>query len=195
VELDARFGWEPDRSRGPRFSAWCSLALVTWAQRDDPHWFCARIPNVPISLEFVEVGDNPRSTIYRRLIAHPLWSPILHHQIKSNESHSSATCRQQRFPKARRLKDRTCKTNKKTGSRHGNINALKAAWQLAKSIEGIVFYLAYRHKPRRLENMDKAASNSVTLWFVARLFQYRIGHTISGTLSFAKPPNVNSFTK
>ncbi len=29
-------------------------ALVTWAQRDDPHWFGARIPGAPQSVEFVE---------------------------------------------------------------------------------------------------------------------------------------------
>ena len=39
------------------------LALVTWEQRDDPHWFGARIPNTPSSVEFVEVGPT---TSYRR---------------------------------------------------------------------------------------------------------------------------------
>ena len=32
------------------------LALVTWAQRDDPHWFGARIPGAPQSVEFVQVA-------------------------------------------------------------------------------------------------------------------------------------------
>jgi mono/diheme cytochrome c family protein len=32
------------------------LALVTWVQRDDPHWFGARIPAVPQSVEFVQVA-------------------------------------------------------------------------------------------------------------------------------------------
>jgi hypothetical protein len=32
------------------------LALVTWAQRDDPHWFGARIPDMPRSVEFLQVG-------------------------------------------------------------------------------------------------------------------------------------------
>jgi Haem-binding domain/Cytochrome P460 len=41
------------------------LALVTWAQRDDPHWFGARIPNVPLSVEFVQVSAGP-SNSYRR---------------------------------------------------------------------------------------------------------------------------------
>jgi hypothetical protein len=34
-------------------------ALVTWAQREDPHWFGARIPGAPQSVEFVE-GTNYR---------------------------------------------------------------------------------------------------------------------------------------
>jgi hypothetical protein len=29
------------------------LALVTWSQRDDPHWFGAKIPSAPQSVEFV----------------------------------------------------------------------------------------------------------------------------------------------
>jgi len=33
------------------------LALVTWAQREDPHWFGARIPSSVQSVEFVMVQD------------------------------------------------------------------------------------------------------------------------------------------
>jgi len=36
---------------------------VTWAQREDPHWFGARIPDVPRSVEFVEFAPSPH---YRR---------------------------------------------------------------------------------------------------------------------------------
>ncbi|MGA7158410.1 MAG: cytochrome P460 family protein [Acidobacteriaceae bacterium] len=32
------------------------LGLVTWRERDDPHWFGARIPGTPLSAEFVVVG-------------------------------------------------------------------------------------------------------------------------------------------
>ncbi len=39
----------------PTYPAGAVLALVTWAQRDDPHWFGARIPDVPQSVEFVQV--------------------------------------------------------------------------------------------------------------------------------------------
>jgi len=34
------------------------LALVTWVERDDPHWFGARIPAIPKSVEFVEVAAS-----------------------------------------------------------------------------------------------------------------------------------------
>jgi hypothetical protein len=49
----------------PVYLANTVLALVTWAQRDDPHWFGARIPNVPLSVEFVQVSAGP-SNSYRR---------------------------------------------------------------------------------------------------------------------------------
>jgi hypothetical protein len=42
------------------------LALVTWAQRDDPHWFGARIPAVPKSVEFVQVAASGQMNDYRR---------------------------------------------------------------------------------------------------------------------------------
>jgi hypothetical protein len=49
----------------PAYLANTVLALVTWAQRDDPHWFGARIPNVPLSVELVQVSAGP-SNSYRR---------------------------------------------------------------------------------------------------------------------------------
>lgn len=49
----------------PAYLANSVLALVTWAQRDDPHWFGARIPNVPLSVEFVQVSAGT-SNSYRR---------------------------------------------------------------------------------------------------------------------------------
>jgi hypothetical protein len=33
------------------------LALVTWAQRGDPHWFGAKIPSTVQSVEFVTIQD------------------------------------------------------------------------------------------------------------------------------------------
>jgi hypothetical protein len=41
------------------------LALVTWAQRDDPHWFGARIPDVPVSVEFVQIANGKPGSSYR----------------------------------------------------------------------------------------------------------------------------------
>jgi hypothetical protein len=49
----------------PAYSAGAVLALVTWAQRDDPHWFGARIPDVPQSVEFVQVTAAGPVTTYR----------------------------------------------------------------------------------------------------------------------------------
>ena len=42
------------------------LALVTWVQRDDPHWFGARIPAMPQSVEFVQVAAAGQTSSYRR---------------------------------------------------------------------------------------------------------------------------------
>jgi Cytochrome P460 len=56
----------PDASKGPAYAAGAVLALVTWAQRDDPHWFGARIPDQPLSVEFVQVGNNGQQNLYRR---------------------------------------------------------------------------------------------------------------------------------
>jgi hypothetical protein len=50
----------------PSYASGAVLALVTWAQRDDPHWFGARIPEAPESVEFVEVGSASGRNRYRR---------------------------------------------------------------------------------------------------------------------------------
>ncbi len=47
------------------YAAGAVLALVTWVQRDDPHWFGARIPAAPQSVEFVQVAAGQTSN-YRR---------------------------------------------------------------------------------------------------------------------------------
>jgi hypothetical protein len=49
----------------PKYPAGSVLALVSWTQRDDPHWFGARIPDVPLSVEFVEVGSGEQNRVYR----------------------------------------------------------------------------------------------------------------------------------
>ena len=42
------------------------LALVTWAQRDDPHWFGARIPDRPLAVEIVQVSGAGGQPVYQR---------------------------------------------------------------------------------------------------------------------------------
>jgi hypothetical protein len=53
-------------SGGLAYPAGVVLALVTWAQRDDPHWFGARIPDQPQSVEFVQVAAAGQQPSYRR---------------------------------------------------------------------------------------------------------------------------------
>jgi Haem-binding domain/Cytochrome P460 len=54
-----------DAAKGPEYGSNSVLALVTWMQRDDPHWFGARIPNNPQSVEFVKVSTAGRSSYQR----------------------------------------------------------------------------------------------------------------------------------
>lgn len=49
----------------PHYGPGAVLALLTWVQRDDPHWFGARIPDSPASAEFVAV-EPQNSFSYRR---------------------------------------------------------------------------------------------------------------------------------
>jgi mono/diheme cytochrome c family protein len=53
-------------SGGPKYPTGAVLALVTWAQRDDPHWFGGRIPDIPESVEFVQVAATGQTISYRR---------------------------------------------------------------------------------------------------------------------------------
>jgi hypothetical protein len=48
-------------SSGNPYPPGAVLALVTWSQRDDPHWFGAKIPSTPQSVEFVSISarQNP----------------------------------------------------------------------------------------------------------------------------------------
>jgi hypothetical protein len=56
---------QPDGSSDPTYPAGAVLGLVTWGQRDDPHWFGARIPGVPLSVEFVQVAATGKASTYR----------------------------------------------------------------------------------------------------------------------------------
>lgn len=44
--------------RPPSYPSGAVLALVTWTQREDPHWFGGRIPNSPLEVEYVQVSSN-----------------------------------------------------------------------------------------------------------------------------------------
>jgi hypothetical protein len=52
--------------KAPEYPSDAVLALVTWAQRDDPHWFGARIPDKPLSVEFLQVVAAGRGSLYKR---------------------------------------------------------------------------------------------------------------------------------
>ncbi len=56
----------PPVPKSPAYPPGAVLALVTWAQRDDPHWFGARIPAEPQSVEFVQVLAEGQTSSYRR---------------------------------------------------------------------------------------------------------------------------------
>jgi hypothetical protein len=49
----------------PGYSPGSILALVTWVQRDDPHWFGGRIPDSPFRVEFVRAGTSGSAAEYR----------------------------------------------------------------------------------------------------------------------------------
>ena len=48
----------------PHYSSGAVLALLTWQQREDPHWFGARIPDKPLSIEFVTTTSPGEKTTY-----------------------------------------------------------------------------------------------------------------------------------
>ena len=51
---------------GGRYPAGSTLALVTWNEREDPHWFGARIPDSLRWVEYVQVGSDGKAGAYRR---------------------------------------------------------------------------------------------------------------------------------
>jgi hypothetical protein len=56
---------DPAGTRFPEYRSGAVLALVTWAQRDDPHWFGGRIPDTPLKVEFVQTSSGNYTDIYR----------------------------------------------------------------------------------------------------------------------------------
>jgi hypothetical protein len=59
-------------SGGPEYPTGAVLALVTWEQRDDPHWFGGRIPSMPESVEFVKVPGTGQVISYQRFAGNEL---------------------------------------------------------------------------------------------------------------------------
>ena len=51
---------------GPGYPTGAVVALVTWVQRDVPHWFGGRIPDMPEFVEIVQVAAAGQTTSYRR---------------------------------------------------------------------------------------------------------------------------------
>ena len=51
--------------KSPAYPAGSVLALVTWAQREDPHWFGGRIPDNPQSIEFARIDASGKPGSYR----------------------------------------------------------------------------------------------------------------------------------
>jgi mono/diheme cytochrome c family protein len=49
----------------PQYVQGAVLSLVTWSQRDDPHWFGGRIPDAPSSVEFVTIGAQNAPSYHR----------------------------------------------------------------------------------------------------------------------------------
>jgi hypothetical protein len=56
---------DAEGARSPVYPPCAVLALVTWAQRDDPHWFGGRIPDTPLKVEFVQTSSGNGTDIYR----------------------------------------------------------------------------------------------------------------------------------
>jgi hypothetical protein len=46
-----------DARAGKAYSAGAVVTLVTWEQRDDPHWFGGRIPAAVRSVEVIKYGE------------------------------------------------------------------------------------------------------------------------------------------
>jgi len=57
--------WKAGKAPTTGYPAGAVLALVTWVQRDDPHWFGGRIPDAPQSVEFVKISADGQPNDYR----------------------------------------------------------------------------------------------------------------------------------
>ncbi len=60
---------------GAAYPAGAVLGLATWREREDPHWFGARIPGDVVSVEFVVVGGAGRAEADREFVGVP-WRDV-----------------------------------------------------------------------------------------------------------------------
>jgi mono/diheme cytochrome c family protein len=63
--IQARGALAPESPATATYQPGSVLALVTWSQREDPHWFGARIPDAPQSVEFVSLAPGTQPAAYR----------------------------------------------------------------------------------------------------------------------------------
>jgi len=56
---------------GQAYPAGAVVGLVTWRQKEDPHWFGGRMPDAPVSVEFVEYGAG-QVPAYRHFAGSPM---------------------------------------------------------------------------------------------------------------------------
>jgi mono/diheme cytochrome c family protein len=72
LQVINRRGGLTSAAKAPGYPPGSVLALVIWHQREDPHWFGARIPDLPQSVEFVQVEAGGEHNRYRRFAGLPL---------------------------------------------------------------------------------------------------------------------------
>lgn len=74
------------------------LALVTWKQREDPHWFGARIPSDPQSVEFLVIGLN-HAVSYSLFQGRPLSATAAGTSVSANRTNYILGLAPARFPR------------------------------------------------------------------------------------------------
>lgn len=72
----------------PEYAPGTVLALVTWAQREDPHWFGARIPDTPQSVEFVSIPVQRAGFDYRKFEGARLQETMVLSESAQQRAHS-----------------------------------------------------------------------------------------------------------
>jgi hypothetical protein len=56
--------------KGQGYPAGSELALVTWAQKEDDHWYGANVPDSIVSIERFKSGDVPGARLTQERIAY-----------------------------------------------------------------------------------------------------------------------------